>query len=142
MKKYYYDIEVLEEEFCILSDCTACHGMDPSGEPNGYGCESRDHWVEEKIDSGEWGEVDPRFSYYRSDDADREIRYLSLQVYTALKALVSITETREIMQEMLNDIDAKDTGLGHAALRDVHRVAKKAIETIKLQEKTFNNKNN
>ena len=55
--KYFYDVEALDNLYCNNNDCHSCDGTDMSGEPNGYGCDLRDQWVLDTVESGHYEEI-------------------------------------------------------------------------------------
>jgi len=49
LKDKYKNEGELIDEFCSLTECSECNGSDDTGEPNGYGCEAMEKFVEENI---------------------------------------------------------------------------------------------
>ena len=47
----YKDEDILGDLFCESRNCTECVGIDHNGEPNGYGCEGRDDFIEANAES-------------------------------------------------------------------------------------------
>ena len=45
-KSSYADENELIDEYCDKQNCTACNGSDVNGEPNGYGCDGLEEWLE------------------------------------------------------------------------------------------------
>lgn len=46
LKKKYEDENDLIDEFCSRSECRSCMGTDMNGEPNGYGCDGLEVFLE------------------------------------------------------------------------------------------------
>lgn len=72
IRKYFYDSEVLENVYCSNNNCHSCDGTDVSGEPNGYGCDAREDWVVEQIESENYEEITGDFDnlYVRLSDVE------------------------------------------------------------------------
>lgn len=47
LKEKYKDENELINEFCKRSNCSKCNGSDDSGEPNGYGCDDMENFINE-----------------------------------------------------------------------------------------------
>ena len=46
-----FDVEKYNGKYCKKMKCTACDGTDFNGEPNGYGCEGNDNYIESRYQS-------------------------------------------------------------------------------------------
>ena len=45
-KEKYENVNELIDEFCLKKKCSICQGTDMEGEPNGYGCDGMEAFVE------------------------------------------------------------------------------------------------
>lgn len=45
-KKKYKDSNELGREYCEQSNCSACKWTDENGEPNGFGCNGQDEFID------------------------------------------------------------------------------------------------
>lgn len=50
LKDHYIDDDQLGHEFCQRVGCNACFGNDENGEPNGYGCNYQESYVDDNND--------------------------------------------------------------------------------------------
>lgn len=47
LKDQYSDEDELTDEFCRRNGCSECNGSDHNGEPNGYGCDFMEKFVDD-----------------------------------------------------------------------------------------------
>ena len=87
---YYKDVEALEERFCKINDCTACNGSDPNGEPNGYGCDTRDKWVESEMFT--LVEEQKEECFYSKTEADKVIDSMHELLLEMSETVIELTD--------------------------------------------------
>ena len=109
LNDFYLDPEQLDEEYCSRVNCQACEGTDQNGEPNGYGCSSRDNWVEKHLE-------------LVHDDPS--------EIMSHLESLQSKFDKAE---EALEEVKGIHTDSGSVACR-LKNIALKALSTLRGKE--------
>jgi len=101
-KIYLTQSEYIEKIFCQNENCSECFGTDHNGEPNGYGCESAERFVDETEIYEEINMGDER-QFVAKDESDKIILELEQQKAELIEELERLIELEKLDCNLILD---------------------------------------